>query len=117
MRSVAILITHSPFGDSSGHDALDMSMVLGTFEVDTAIFFMSDAVNQLRALKTETFNLKDFTKSFAALPFYDVEQLFACRQSLQKWQIKEDTLIDAIHVLDEGSITEKLAQFDRVITF
>lgn len=117
MKSIALVLTESPFADTKGHDALDMSMVLGSFEIPTALFFLGAGVNQLRQLHPEVFAIKNYTKSFAALPFYDVEDLYACKEDLQQWNMSETALMDDLQILSNEEIQARLAQFNRVIRF
>lgn len=117
MKSIALLVTQSPFSDSKGHDALDMALVLGSFEIPTALFFVSSGVNHLRTLQPDTFNVKDFTKSFSALPFYDVEDLWVCREDLQLWSIDAALLGPELRILSKAGIQKKLAEYDRIIRF
>jgi tRNA 2-thiouridine synthesizing protein C len=117
MNSIALVLTQSPFTSYAGQDAQDMAMVLGTFEIPTALFFMSDAVNQLRKLDPKKMAIKDFTKTFSALPFYDVEDLYVCREDLQQRQIQETSLTEDFQILDKGDLVQKLSQYQRVIRF
>ena len=117
MKSVALILTQSPFANSASNDALDMSMVLGSFEVPTALFFVGDAVRQFASLQPEKMNIKNFTKSFSALPFYDIEALYIRKADLEFNEIPEAGISDDFEVLDEQGVQSKLATFDRVILF
>lgn len=117
MKSTALILTQSPFSNSLSHDALDMAMVLGTFEIPTALFFVSGAVSQFVALKPEILGIKNYVKSFAALPFYDVTDLYVCREDLLSYNISEENLTDNFQLLNKQEIREKLQSYHQVITF
>ena len=117
MKSVALILTRPPFANGDSHDALDMAMVLGSFEIFTALFFVNAGVNQLRKLQPEVVEVKDFTKSFAALPFYDVEELYVCDEDMLHWGMSGATLNKEFKVISRAEMQSKLIKFDRVIRF
>lgn len=117
MKSTALILTQSPFGNSSSHDALDMAMVLGTFEIPTALFFVSGAVRQFTALKPDVLGIKNYVKSFAALPFYDVEDLYVCKEDLLSHNISHQNLPEDFQLLTKKAIGEKLQCFHQVVKF
>ena len=117
MKSTALILTQSPFANSSNHDALDMAMVLGTFEIPTALFFVSGAVSQFMTLNPEVLGIKNYVKSFAALPFYDVEDLYVCREDFQSHNMSTENLPDDFQLLNKQEIREKLQCYHQVIKF
>ena len=117
MKTIAIILSNNPFANSSGADALDMSMVLGSFEVPTALFFVGDAVNQFRTLSVGNCGIKDFTRSIGALPFYDVEELYIEHKAMLERGLQPADLIPELTILDSQSLRNKLATFDMVVTF
>lgn len=99
-----------------------MAMVLGTFEIPCALFFVSSSVRQFASLKPEALRIKNYIKSFAVLPFYDVEELYICRDDILRYNIAEDhVFIDHIpkefQLLSSAEIQEKLQRFHQVVRF
>lgn len=117
MKSMALVLTQSPFVNGNGHDALDMAMVLGSFEIPTAMFFVNSGVNQLRTLQPEVFKVKNYTKSFGALPFYDVEELYVCAEDLRHWGVSEELINADFQILNRTKIRNKLSEFPRIVRF
>ena len=63
-KSIAILNTTAPFGKPNAKDALDIALIMGTYEQDTHLFFQGDGVWQLISQQTpEALNIKDFLKT------------------------------------------------------
>ena len=116
-KSTALLLTKTPFGDLSGQDALDMAMILGTFEIPCALFFIGQSVTQFKSIKPETIRTKNFVKGYSALPFYDVDDLFICQQSLNKFNIEVSSLPGQLTVLDRLNLHNKLMSYDSVVKF
>lgn len=116
-KNIALVITQPPFANTSGQDAVDMAMVLGTFEIPTAMFFVSGGVRQLTSVNTTGTSLKDFTKSFAALPFYDIENIYASQLDLQRHNINQQELPDFVQVLTPADLSLTLSEYQRVIRF
>ena len=117
MNSVAVLVTRAPFANSASQDALEMSMVLGSFEVPTALFFLGDAVRQFTHLQPEVMNIKNYTKSFAALPFYDVDALFVKKTDLDKYHIDARQIPSVYRILSDTQVEKMLTTYQRVIRF
>lgn len=116
-KKVALLLTQAPFANSAGQDGLDMAMVLGSFEIPSAMFFLSDAVYQLRQVNTENTGLKNYTKSFAALPFYDIEDIYVSALDLERRDIDSADLPDFVTALTPNQLADKLADYQQVIRF
>lgn len=116
-KNIALVITQPPFANTSGQDAVDMAMVLGTFEIPTALFFASGGVRQLASVNTTGTSLKDFTKSFAALPFYDIDDIYASQLDLQRHNINLQELPDFVQVLTPADLSLTLSEYQRVIRF
>ncbi|BDX06628.1 DsrE family protein [Planctobacterium marinum] len=116
-KNLALLLTQSPFANSAGQDALDMAMVLGTFEIPSALFFLSDAVYQLQTVNVAKTGIKDFTKSFAALPFYDIEEIYVSELDLERRDIDASGLPDFVTPLAPLALADKLAEYKQVVRF
>ena len=116
-KKLALLLTQSPFANSSGQDALDMAMVLGTFEIPSALFFLSDAVYQLQSVNVGDTGIKDFTKSFAALPFYDIDEIYVSALDLERRDIDAAELPDFVTPLTPMALSDKLAEYQQVVRF
>ena len=92
--NTVILVTHSPFGQSHGREAIDLALLLGSFEQPIDLIFQHDGVFHLLGNQDPSLiETKDYTAVLKALHFYDIETIFACEESLEKRQIYDDVLI------------------------
>ena len=82
-KSIAIINSKAPYSHIQGKDALDLALIFGSYEQPISLFFQGDGVWQLLAEQSaESIQAKDYTKTFAALHFYDIENIYVCQQSL-----------------------------------
>lgn len=92
-----------------------MAMVLGTFEIPTALFFVGRSVMQFNAIQPELIHTKNFVKGFSALPFYDVQDLFVCEQSLAQFGVAIELVPPPMQILDKHTLKSTLALYDAVV--
>ena len=118
VKTVAIVNNHSPFSHLHGKEALDMALIFGAYEQTVSMFFIGDGVFQLQDQQNpQLINSKDYLKTFAALPFYDVEQLYVCQESLQQRQITQLLNLDNLTVLSATDLAKTLHQHDVIFRF
>ncbi|WP_416308441.1 sulfurtransferase complex subunit TusC [Neptunicella sp. SCSIO 80796] len=118
MSSIAIINTSSPYSSASAQESLDLAMVAGTFGQKVALFFIDDGVFQLvTGQSASTVGRKDFHKSFAALEFYDVEDLYVCQQSLLERNITADNLSIEVTTLAKTALANTIAEYDHILRF
>jgi tRNA 2-thiouridine synthesizing protein C len=118
VKTISILNTSAPFGQSNAKDALDVALIMGTYEQITHLFFQGDGVWQLvKNQQPESIQVKDFLKTFAAFEFYDLENIYVCKQSLNTRNLPESFHIDNVQVLDKTDFSKKLTASDLVLRF
>ncbi|REL35622.1 sulfurtransferase complex subunit TusC [Thalassotalea euphylliae] len=116
--SLAVINTKAPFATSHGKDALDLALIFGSYEQQISLFFIGDGVFQLlQRCDGITLNVKDFTKTFAALSFYDIENVYVSQESLTKRSLNKSSLIDGVEVLSDDVIQQYLSQHTAALTF
>jgi tRNA 2-thiouridine synthesizing protein C len=117
-KSISILNTCPPFGQSNAKDSLDVALIMGTYEQHTHLFFQGDGVWQLVSNQApETIQVKDFLKTFAAFEFYDLENIYICKKSLQERNLPEIFHIENVQVLDINDFAKKLTESDIILRF
>ncbi|MBC3767753.1 sulfurtransferase complex subunit TusC [Neptunicella marina] len=116
--SIAIISSSAPYSSAKAQDALELCMVHGTYGQQCALFIQGDGVFQLLSGQDATqTGRKAFHKTFAALPFYDVDDVFICAESLTQRGILLDSLVISPQVLNAQQWQNKLAQFDVILRF
>ncbi|GAA0344939.1 sulfurtransferase complex subunit TusC [Bowmanella denitrificans] len=118
MQSIAIINRHAPHGSSHGQEALDLALVAGSFGQQVGLFFIGDGVFQLlRQQQPETILRKNYSKTFAALEFYDINTIIVCQDSLKERGLGEDDLSVAVELLSPTALTTRLKQFQHIVSF
>ena len=118
MKSILYLHRHGPHSTLATREAVDAVLATAAFGVPTALLFLDDGVFQLRKdQQPESAQLKRTAPMFEALEMYGVEDVFACRQSLQTRGLTTDDLVIPVQLLDYDGIQRTLARFDHLLTF
>ncbi|MFD2166732.1 sulfurtransferase complex subunit TusC [Thalassotalea euphylliae] len=118
MTSIAIINSSAPFANSNGKDALDMALIFGSYEQTVALFFVGDGVWQLKdATKPELLNVKNYLKTFNALAFYDVEEIYVCAKSLKERGLSSQLELADAQIAQPEALQQKLTEFKHVLRF
>lgn len=118
-KQIAIINCHSPFSLPVGRESLDLALIFGAYEQNVSLFFIGDGVFQLKKDQHgEVIESKDFLKTFAALPFYDIENIYICRDSIKNRGIdKTDLLLTNINLLSTSEISAIIHQHKVIYKF
>lgn len=117
-KSIALLQSRAPLSQSNAKDALDCALIFGAFEQSISLFFHDDAVWQLMTEQNPNLiNVKDFLKTFAALEFYDIENIYICKSSLITRKLPHDFHIDNVRILNKAEFSETLLAHTVVFRF
>ena len=118
MKRIAIINSRPAFGNNAGKDALDLALILGSYEQQVSIFFHDDGVFQLQKnQQTELVNQKNYLKTFGAFELYDIEHIYACEQSLISRKLSCEFSIDTVSVLSQQRFNDILAEHDVILQF
>ena len=117
-KTIAILNTQAPFSSAAGKEALDAALIFGSYEQATSLFFLGDGVFQVIGdQKASTIGIKDYLKTFSALEFYDIENIYVCQQSLVERNLSENFHISNIQVLSNEAFSQRLHQHNVIYRF
>jgi tRNA 2-thiouridine synthesizing protein C len=117
-KSVAIINTQAPFSSAAGKEALDAALIFGSYEQAISLFFMADGVFQLIGDQNATaIETKDYLKTFSALPFYDIENIYVCQQSLTERNLSTNFHLDNVQVLSNDDFSQRLHQHNVIYRF
>ena len=116
--SLAILNSTAPFSQTNCKDALDIALIFGSYEQPTSLFFQADGVWQLIDNQNpETLNVKNYLKTFSALEFYDIENIYICHDSLKERKLADSFHIDNVQILNAEDFSIKLSQHQVILRF
>ncbi|MDF2177608.1 sulfurtransferase complex subunit TusC [Aliiglaciecola sp. CAU 1673] len=113
-----LLFRSAPHGNANGQEALDLALVAGTFGQDVALFFLDDGVFQLmKDQHPEHIGRKNYSRTFAALEFYDINQIYVCQVSLNERGLHSADLCIEAEVLTSEQWQEKVADCQHILSF
>jgi tRNA 2-thiouridine synthesizing protein C len=116
--TIAIINKSAPYGSSNGQESLDMAMAMSNFAQDVSLFFIEDGVLQLLLSQDPAaIDAKAYHKTFKALEFYDIENIYVCSQSLALRGIKSDQLCIGVTLIEYDELSSLLASQQHVMSF
>lgn len=118
LPSLAIINHHPPHGTAHGQEALDLALVSGTFGQSVTLFFIGDGVYQLlKHQHPSSIGRKNYSKTFAALDFYDVSTPVVCTESLARRGLTAEDLCIQANQLSPEQWRTLLANFVHIVNF
>jgi tRNA 2-thiouridine synthesizing protein C len=116
--SIAIINRHAPYGQAKGQEALDLAIAGANFGQAVSVFFIDDGVFQLLIAQTpQQIDAKNYSKTFAALTFYDIDDIYVCQQSLTQRNLTPDDLCIPVSVLSAEQLQQQLALHQHLVSF
>lgn len=117
-KHIGILNCSAPFSKPNAKDALDVALIMGSYEQSIALFFQGDGVWQLiNNQSPQQVNAKAFLDTFSAFKFYDIEHIYVCEASLKERNLTDNFHIGNYCLLDQDEFSDKLHQLDVVYKF
>jgi tRNA 2-thiouridine synthesizing protein C len=117
-KSLLIISRQAPWAGPDAREALDIALAGGAFDLPVAMLFMDDGVLQLASVQNATLlQQKDLTANLQALSMFGVDELFACRLSLNERGMQATGLgVEPLELLDDAQIAALIDRYDQVIT-
>ena len=117
-KTVAIVNTQAPFSSAAGKEALDAALIFGSFEQAISLFFIGDGVFQMIGdQNASSIAVKDYLRTFSALEFYDIENIYLCKESLNERNLPANFHIDNIQVLAQNEFSQRLHSHHVIYRF
>jgi len=117
-KRILIVCRRPPYGESFAREALDVAMASAAFDQEIALLFLDAGVTLLaKNQQPETIGDKSLEKQFAALPLYDVNELYVDVGALQQYRLSQTDLSLPAQPLTTGEITQLLERSDIVLNF
>ena len=117
-KKLLYIFSRAPYSTAGGQEALDAALIGAAFEQEVSVLFLHDGVFMLKeGQNADDSALKQFTKAFAALEDFGIEQIFTHDMSLAARGLDEGALMIGSKVLDADGIRQLIRQQDRVFTF
>jgi len=98
----------APYGSIYALESLEVVLIGAAFEQNVKLVFMDDGVFQLTNNQNpEGIGMKNFSKTYAALGDYDVNQIYVDQQSLEERGLSVADLQALVYEDEDDDWTEK----------
>lgn len=98
----------TPYGSIYALESLEVVLIGAAFEQDIKLIFMDDGVFQLsKNQDPQDIGMKNFSKTYAALGDYDVNQIYVDEQSLRERGLSIDDLQPLVYEDEDDDWAEK----------
>lgn len=95
---------------------MEMVMAMGNFELPVALFYIDDGVYQLHAdIDTSNEKMKSPRKLLGTLKFLEIDQIYACRESLNLRNIHIKSLPDEVILFETQELRDLLDHYEQLI--
>ena len=116
--TIAILNKSAPYGSINGQESLDMALAMSNFGQDVSLFFIEDGVLQLIKQQTaDKIHHKAYHKTFGALSFYDIDNIYVCQQSLLERNLSATDLSIPVTLIELSQLTALITTHAQVMVF
>ena len=97
----------APYGTVYALEGLEVVLITAAFDQDVSMVFIDDGVFQIKKdQETSGINMKNFSPTYRALEGYEVEKIYAERESLLARGIDEDDLVIPVEILTASEVAE-----------
>ncbi len=108
----------APYGTIYALEGLEVVLITAAFDQDVSMVFMDDGVFQIKKDQdTKGINMKNFSPTYRALEGYDVEKLYAEKESLEARGLTKDDLVVPVEVVSSAELADMMDEQDVVVTF
>ncbi len=108
----------APYGTVYALEGLEVVLITAAFDQDVCLVFVDDGVFQIKKdQETTGINMKNFSPIYRALEGYDVEKIYAEKESLESRGLSEDDLVIPVEILSSAEISELMDAQDVIVTF
>ena len=122
----------APYGTVYALESLEVVLIAAAFEQEVQLVFVDDGVYQLtKGQTTDGIGMKNFSKTYAALGDYDVNQIYIDEQSLTDRGLTIDDLQaltyededddwaekTSIHLVNREQLAELISDADVLLNF
>ena len=98
----------APYGTVYALESLEVVLIGAAFEQEVQLVFIDDGVYQLtKGQSTDGIGMKNFSKTYAALGDYDVNQIYVDEQSLKDRGLTMDDLQELVYEDEDEDWAEK----------
>ena len=118
MKNICCVIHSPPYRQQRGQSALDFILAASNMTSQISVIFFQAGVWQIvRNQQPDCIGLKNYTAGFAALPLYDITQIYVHADALAQRKLNQDALLLTTQSLDTPALQALLQQQHCVVYF
>ena len=108
----------APYGTVYALEGLEAVLITAAFDQDVSMVFVDDGVFQIKKdQETSGVNMKNFSPTYRALEGYEVEKVYAEKESLEARGMTEEDLVIPVEILNSDEIAELMDSQDVIVSF
>jgi len=108
----------APYGTVYALEGLEVVLITAAFDQDVSMVFVDDGVFQIKKdQETSGVNMKNFSPTYRALEGYEVEKVYAEKESLEARGMTEEDLVIPVEILNSDEIAELMGSQDVIVSF
>ena len=111
------VMSQAPHGSICAQEGLDAVLMGSAFSACSLLFIGAGVLQLVRDQDTELLGIKNFSRTFGALPDYGVTEVFCCEKALKDYQLKTNDLLLKPKVVSSPVIQALLNDHNQVLTF
>lgn len=117
-KQILLINQTSALNSPCANEALDMALILASYDHQMAMLFEESAVLQLiKGQDAREVGSKDLFKRIKLLELYDVEQLFVCADAINRFGLQQADLAIDCDVLSRSQKAALFAAQDHLLRF
>lgn len=118
VKKFLFLNRKAPYGTIYALEGLEVVLITAAFDQDVSMVFADDGVFQIKKdQETSGINMKNFSPTYRALEGYEVEKVYAEKESLEARGLSEDDLVIPVEVLSAAELAELMDAQDVIVSF
>ena len=115
IKNILVIHTQPSFNTMPGKEALDLSLIFGSYEQNVSVLFLHQGVFQTLAHQDpEPIAQKNYLRTIKALDIYDVENVFVCEASLSKYGLQHKERLPDITPIAADQLQQLKTDADHV---
>lgn len=117
-KKILFLNRRAPYGSSLPREALDAVLMASAFGQKITLVFLEDGVFQLKQQQDPSaIEMKNFSKTFAALELYGVDSVYVEQRSMEKRGLTLDHLLIPAKIIQPSELSVLLEEQDQILSF
>ncbi len=108
----------APYGTVYALEGLEVVLITAAFDQDVSMVFIDDGVFQIKKdQETTAINMKNFSPTYRALEGYEVEKVYADKESLEARGLSAEDLVIPVEILSSAEIADLMDAQDVIVSF